>query len=345
LNKKLLYLGIDIGGAHIKIVGLDQFQNICLIKYRKCYLWKDPKKLKHEINFINSLSNNKNILCGLTMTAELCDIFPDRLTGAKIILNECKKIKFKTFLYSNSKKVFEKFQSSNLSNLISMNWHSIGRYLAMFVNDAIVIDFGSTTTDFVCIKNGKIMNKAFNDFTRLLNGEILYTGLIRTPIFAIKQNIKYKSKTINIIPEYFSKTSDIYRVNKKIKKEFDIDDETDLSDKSIRGSYKRIARSFGMDYHSKDKSFIETLSKNLMNEQLNMIHKNTRQLLNNFNMKKNSLIILSGIGQGILKDSFKNDNVQLLSGYFKSKNLLNKKLATYHAPAACIAGLLAEVIE
>ena len=93
MNKKLLYLGIDIGGAHIKIVGLDQFKNICLIKYRKCYLWKDPKKLKHEINFINSLSNNKNILCGLTMTAELCDIFPDRLTGAKIILNECKKNK------------------------------------------------------------------------------------------------------------------------------------------------------------------------------------------------------------------------------------------------------------
>ena len=100
-----------------------------------------------------------------------------------------------------------------------------------------------------------------------------------------------------------------------------------------------------MDYHSKNKSFIEKLSENIMNEQLNTILKNTKKLLNNFNMKKNSLIILSGIGQDILKDSFKNDNVRLLSGYFKSKNLSNKKLATYHAPAACIAGLLAEVIE
>ena len=56
-------------------------------------------------------------------------------------------------------------------------------------------------------------------------------------------------------------------------------------------------------------------------------------------------LILSGIGQEVLKDLFKNDNVQLLADYFKSKNLLNKKIATYHAPAACIAGLLAEVIE
>ena len=345
MNKKLLYLGIDIGGAHIKIVGLDQFQNICLIKYRKCYLWKNPKKLKQEITFINSLSSNKSIFCGVTMTAELCDIFPDRLTGAKIILNECKKIKFKTFLYSKSDKVFETLQSNNLSNLMSMNWHSIGKYLTNFVKNALIIDFGSTTTDFICIKNGKIMNKAFNDFKRLSNGEILYTGLMRTPLFAIKKNVKYKSKNISIIPEYFSNTSDIYRINKKIKKEFDIDDETDFSDKNVIGSYKRIARSFGMDYHFKDKLFIKKLSENIMNEQLNMIYENTEKLLKKFNMKKKSLIILSGIGQEVLKKLFKNNKVKLLEDYFKSQISSNKKLATYHAPAACIAGLLAEIIE
>ena len=37
-----------------------------------------------------------------------------------------------------------------------MNWHSIGRYLENFVNNAIVIDFGSTTTDFICIKMVKL---------------------------------------------------------------------------------------------------------------------------------------------------------------------------------------------
>jgi probable H4MPT-linked C1 transfer pathway protein len=226
-----------------------------------------------------------------------------------------------------------------------MNWHSIGKYLTNFVKNALIIDFGSTTTDFICIKDGKIMNKAFNDFKRLLNGEILYTGLIRTPLFAIKKNIKYKSKNISIIPEYFANTSDIYRINKQIKKEFDIDDETDFSDKNVIGSYKRIARSFGMDYHFKDKLFIKKLSENIMNEQLNMIYENTEKLLKKFNMKKKSLIILSGIGQAVLKKLFKNNKVKLLEDYFKSQISSNKKLATYHAPAACIAGLLAEIIE
>ena len=100
-----------------------------------------------------------------------------------------------------------------------------------------------------------------------------------------------------------------------------------------------------MDYHSKDKLFIKKLSENIMNEQLNMILENTKKLLSKYNMNKKSNIILSGIGQEVLKDLFKNDNVKLLSSYFKSKNLSNKKIATYHAPAACIAGLLAEVIE
>ena len=100
-----------------------------------------------------------------------------------------------------------------------------------------------------------------------------------------------------------------------------------------------------MDYHFKDKLFIKKLSENIMNEQLNMIYENTEKLLKKFNMKKKSLIILSGIGQDVLKKLFKNNKVKLLEDYFKSQISSNKKLATYHAPAACIAGLLAEIIE
>ena len=74
-----------------------------------------------------------------------------------------------------------------------MNWYSIGKYLTNFVKNALIIDFGSTTTDFICIKNGKIINKAFNDFKRLSNGEILHRSYANTT-FCNKKNIKYKSK-------------------------------------------------------------------------------------------------------------------------------------------------------
>ena len=68
MNKKLLYLGVDIGGAHIKIVGLDQSKNICLVKYRKCYLWRDPKKLTQVDSYMISNLNIINYFKYLFLT-------------------------------------------------------------------------------------------------------------------------------------------------------------------------------------------------------------------------------------------------------------------------------------
>ena len=107
MNNKIHFLGIDIGGAHIKIVGLNKDKKINFIDYRKCYLWKGLKQLDNEIRFINSLSSNKNTLCGLTTTAELCDIFSDRKKGGEIIFEKCKKIKFDKYFYSLKKKNFK----------------------------------------------------------------------------------------------------------------------------------------------------------------------------------------------------------------------------------------------
>ena len=36
--------------------------------------------------------------------------------------------------------------------VISMNWHATGRFLEKILDNAVIVDFGSTTTDFICIK-------------------------------------------------------------------------------------------------------------------------------------------------------------------------------------------------
>ncbi len=345
MSKNLSFLGIDIGGAHIKLVGLDEKKNVIIVKYRKCYIWKDPQKLLGEIKFINSLSKNKEVVCGITMTAELCDIFSTRKSGAKTLRNKCRKIKFKKLFYENSKKVFESIDKSNPVNFMSMNWHAAGRFIAKFLENAILIDLGSTTTDFICIKNNKIMNIGFDDFSRLQNGELLYTGIIRTPIFGIENSVNLNSKEFNIIPEFFSRTSDLYRVQGKIKKIFDIDEEADLSSKSINSSYRRIARSFGLDLSNQNKKIIHKLSKKITEQQLNLISENVDKLIKKFGMTQKTPLILAGIGQEILRDFFKNKNTKLFQKFIKSKNQSIKKEATYHAPALSIACLLDENIN
>ena len=72
------------------------------------------------------------------------------------------------------------------------------------------MDFGSTTTDFVCIKNSKIVNDGFNDFTRLSNKEMFYSGIIRTPLFGLQHEVSLREKKNTILFLNFSQTLPIF---------------------------------------------------------------------------------------------------------------------------------------
>ena len=212
MNKKIKFLGIDIGGAHVKYVGLNIKKRVNFTKYSKCPLWKGLESLKKEIKFINS-NFEKDTILGITMTGELCDIFKNRQNGGKSIMKICNNLNFQKFYYTKSQKIFS--ENPIISNMISMNWHSIGKLIEKKIKDALVIDFGSTTTDFVCVKDFKVQNKNFDDFSRLNNLELLYTGITRTPIIAIEKNLFVKGKEYKIIPEHFADMSDVYRIKKK----------------------------------------------------------------------------------------------------------------------------------
>ena len=244
MKSKIKYLGIDIGGAHFKIIGLDEKKSVCFADYRKCYVWKSLNNLRNEIEYTNSLNLKKNTPCGITMTAELCDNFKNKKHGAIEISKLCKKLKLNYTFYTKSEKIFSKNIENNYKNFISMNWHSIARHFSKKFNNLLVVDFGSTTTDFICIKNSKIVNNGFEDFSRLSKKEMLYTGIIRTPLFGLQHEISLRKKKYHIIPELFSNTSDIYRINNFIKKDFDIDDEADNGMKGTLNSLLRISRSF-----------------------------------------------------------------------------------------------------
>ena len=58
MKKEVKFLGIDIGGAHIKLIGLNKKRSVCFANYRKCYVWKGLNNLKKEsINRLQKLAN------------------------------------------------------------------------------------------------------------------------------------------------------------------------------------------------------------------------------------------------------------------------------------------------
>ena len=53
MNKKNLYIGWDIGGAHTKYAILKPNSNSIICKIYKCNLWSSLKDLSKKINKIN----------------------------------------------------------------------------------------------------------------------------------------------------------------------------------------------------------------------------------------------------------------------------------------------------
>ena len=340
MKNKIKYLGIDIGGAHFKVIGLNEKKSVCFAEYRKCYVWKGLDNLRKEIDYTNSLNLKKDTSCGITMTAELCDNFKNKKDGVIEISELCKKLNCDYSFYTNKKKNFSKNISKDYKNLISMNWHSIGKFFSKKFENLIVVDFGSTTTDFVCIKNSKIINGGLNDFTRLSNKEMYYSGIIRTPLFGLQHEVSLKEKKYYIVPELFSNTSDIYRINNFLEKDFDIDDEADNGKKGIQESILRISRSFCIDYE-KNKKLVFDLSRVLIDSQIKKINSNINYLLKKNKLKKNTPLLFTGIGRKILEKKIKTKSILKVEKIIKAKNRKLINLALHHITAFCVAQLIA----
>ena len=303
-------MGIDIGGAHLKIVGVNANKNVVYVDYISCKVWKGTKDLKKEFKRINATINNRSVKCGITMSAELCDNFKNRKHGATELMKVCKTLEFINYFYISSSKIFTK--KPKYKHLISMNWHSIGKFLEKKIDNAILIDFGSTTTDFVCIKNFKVINKYTDDFSRLNNHELLYSGFTRTPTFGLAHYINLNKKKLHIIPEFFSDTSDIYRILGELDKKVDLDNTANNGKKKVIDSLKRFSRSFGFDYEKVYLKKLQIIARKLSNMQLDEIFKITSTLQSKYFLKSQPIVI-SGIGQDLIYNYFKKKKKLMLS--------------------------------
>ena len=107
----------------------------------------------------------------------------------------------------------------------------------------------------------------------MLTRELLYTGCSRTPIYAHINEIRFKNRTYNIIPENFSSMSDVNIILGKLNKRDIYSKSSDGSSHSLLQSYKRISRSFGFDYDSSKRNLINYLCLKIFNNQVDLINK------------------------------------------------------------------------
>ena len=328
-------IGWDIGGAHIKAAKIDFKKKTSKTKQLYSPIWKNVNYLKKSIKLIKKKLGKTNYHA-ITMTAELSDIFPDRKNGVKHIINLSSKILGEKNIFFYSKKNFlkKKLAIKKPFELNSMNWHATASFVSNFFPNCILVDIGSTTSDIIPIKNKEIISKGVSDYQRLKSNELIYLGVLRTPIQAVERKK-------NLINENFANLSDVYRVLNKIPSTFDLLPTLDSKTKNKHDSARRIARIFGKDYKKNHFLKWKKIAYQIEGEHLKIL-KSVIKKIEKKNFLKKVPIIGAGIGEFLVKKIY---NKKKYFSFYSTVNHIKKNKVINCESAISVAFILNGFLE
>lgn len=313
-------IGWDIGGAHVKIA-IANNQTISQVQQLPCPLWKGIDQLSACISSVEqSVSKSvvttadKNINFNqyehaITMTGELVDHFVDRKQGVLAIIEEmsdklhASNDNSKVQYYAGTDGFVNTQQAiASYKNIASANWLASVNYAASKISNALFIDIGSTTTDIVEVRDNKATFTGYTDEQRLIEKELVYCGVVRTPVFAIHKSAQVKGQQIPVINEYFSNMADVYRLTDELPAHADLSDTLDGCDKDMSSSAIRLARMFANDAKQDELEVWREVAKQIRNSQVQMIKDACRHQFMKKNVPLTTPIIGAGVGRFLVKD-------------------------------------------
>lgn len=210
-RKCVNWLALDIGGANLKVADGRGYA-----ASRPFPLWRAPDRLTEKLREIIAAAPAADRIAA-TMTGELADCFRTKAEGVRAIVeslsNAAHPLPAQIYLVDGRLATPELAAEQPLLAAAS-NWHALARFAARFTSSGvgILIDIGSTTCDIIPLVGGRPAPQGFTDTARLLSGELVYTGVERSPVCALLRNISYRGRRSSVAQELFATASDAYLV-------------------------------------------------------------------------------------------------------------------------------------
>lgn len=240
--------GWDIGGAHLKYAVIDESGALCHVEQLACPLWEGLSRLQQALAAITDAKVAGVTLHAVTMTAELCDLFATRAEGVvRVAATLARQLAGRTVVYGIDGWYPPAEVGDAWRAVASMNWHATTRYAAGKVRDGVVLDIGSTTTDLVPFVDGRPVAVGESDAARLAAGELVYTGVARTPVMAVCNRLFYDGRCQTLAAERFATMADVYRLLGELPREADQHPTADGRPADPIHSAARLARMLGTD--------------------------------------------------------------------------------------------------
>ena len=248
-------VGWDLGGAHLKAAVVDGSGSIAAIVQEPCPLWQGLDRLHEAIGGVfETLAPSANCRHAVTMTGELADCFADREEGVLVLVKamaeRCPPGSVSIFAGHGGFLAPEAAGPSRAAEIASANWLASGLWAAERLREALFVDIGSTTTDIFPVREHRIAHRGYTDYERMRYDELVYTGIVRTPVMSLAERAPFDGEWVGLMAEQFATMADVYRLTGELPEPLDQCPTADGGPKTIAGSRRRLARLFGRDADS-----------------------------------------------------------------------------------------------
>jgi len=225
------------------------------------------------------------------------------------------------------------------------NWTAAPLLISRYMPDALFVDVGSTTTDIVPVLRGRISATGKNDLERLMHGELVYTGALRTNLAAMADAVPVKGRPVSVSSEYFSIAADVHLVLNHIGQEDYSCDTPDGKGKTREDASRRMARLVCADMDMLDEGDVLCIASHMHKKQVEQIQRGLTDVMQRHDMAKNTPVILAGMGAGFLgRDSVEPffSDIRYFDEFVREETGLSDEKISMAAPAFSMALVLAQ---
>lgn len=291
----MTWLALDIGGANIKASdGLDWSIS------KPFDLWKHPGSLPFAVAAVLLEAPRADRLA-VTMTGELADCFLTKAEGVSTILDAVVLAadRREVFIYQTNGVLVPPDEARGRPLLAAAsNWHALARYAGRFAESdtALLLDVGSTTTDVVPLRRGEVDAQGRTDPERLASGELIYTGVVRSPLCALVQALPWQGRACGVAQELFATTLDAYLLLGDLPEDLDSNRTADGRPATKDHAWDRMARMICADRSLMTQAEAVAAARVVAQQQLVLLSHHLRQV-GGRGATPPQTIILSGQGE------------------------------------------------
>ncbi len=205
-------IGIDIGGANTKAAVVDGGERVRIVS-EPYEVWRDPEAMSGVIEHVVGRFGLNGAPVALTTTAELVDVFASKREGVLHVLEAAERAlperRLRVMSTGGELVAIDAARAAPLE-CAAANWMATALLVARSLPDAILVDCGGTTTDLIPIAGGEVAARGRTDLERLLAGELVYTGALRTNIAAVLAQVPIGGRPCPVSSELFAITADAH---------------------------------------------------------------------------------------------------------------------------------------